>query len=816
MKLKSIKKIKGYKSFQDFDWQPFLNNEIFHDEVNILYGENGSGKSSIVNILKNVLKGDDLFSKNFGYKSFGKHKPKEVGLVFDCEECNYVRQEFGDSGATSQEAIERGLVGNFWDQKLNSNDSILFFDREFVAKNVHEYERKTTKDGQEQQSGKLIIEFDSDAINLRGVRDTAKKIKEEQDQKVKDFNLVNKDTLAFNLRDDEKAFYQNYKNKSEEEIKKAKQELGKIKKEAEKNLETDQVLQKKTVSIQNDIKELPKVEVELSLSSYETYQAFFNFDLKEQAKVEAEQTLIDKIKVHKSFFDTGLEIRKTHQNQCPFCQSENEESGIKKVIDLYNQIYDTTYKTQTWKFGKDKQALADELLQIMQTLSEFDLNSIFLELKRLDQNYKLPNIYSVDEEKTHQKPVVKEIEELSGKITRLARPSKENIQELYDKVKTKFEAIEAFFKTIGNFVDQKNSLIIKFKTDNTDEKLQIRINSSSKRITEIEKELVFINENRIKEQQEKEQREREQKELQDVFATLKIEYDSALKEYEDYCSTKAFSNLLSKIQEYFKNFNFSFKLELKTDPTGNKIEFPFAFRVLDFEGNERDFKEGLSEGEVQVLSLCFFFAFLDIQEDKKQKILVFDDPITSLDNSNLSYLVDLIAEEQKKFSQTFVFTHHRTFFKFLQKKFKTTEYKKNKGNEYNIIRNKKEFGGSFICNGKANNIFAKLKSFENDLKNLAQNGGFSQEQKVIEYGQYLRYEVENYLKNSLLHWNKQNFGNIIDCLIENDTVISKDDLKKLKNIYSFCNWTTSHVDVSDDHGLGQLKEKISDFVVIVK
>jgi AAA15 family ATPase/GTPase len=169
MKLESIKKIKGYKSFQDFDWEPFFHNETFHEEVNIIYGENGSGKSSIVNILKNVLKGDDIFNKNFGYKSFGKYKPKEASIVFDLGECNYVRKEFGDPGAL--EHIQSGNIGNFWDKKLNSNDAILFFDREFVAKNVHEYERKTTKDGQEQQSGKLIIEFDSNAIKLRGIKD---------------------------------------------------------------------------------------------------------------------------------------------------------------------------------------------------------------------------------------------------------------------------------------------------------------------------------------------------------------------------------------------------------------------------------------------------------------------------------------------------------------------------------------------------------------------------------------------------------------------------------------------------------------------
>jgi len=552
MKLNKIKKIKGYKSFQDFSWQPFLNNEAFHDEVNILYGENGSGKSSIVNILKNVLDGDDLFNKNFGYKGFGKHKPQEASLVFDCVEYNYKRKEFGDPGSTNNENI---FGGNFWDKKLSSHDAILFFDREFVAKNVHEYERKTTKDGQEQQSGKLIIEFDSDAINLRETRDKAKKAKDEQEQKMKDFNSANKFIFAFNLSEDEKVLYQSLKDKSEDEIKTVKQELDKEKDETKKSLETDQGRQKKVFSIQSDMKSLPINEVQFSLSGFETYQAIFDFDLKEQTKIEVEQALIDKVKTRKTFFEAGFEIRKTHQNQCPFCQSENEENSIKKIINLYEQIYDTTYKIQVQKFEKNKQTFLNELSQITQSLSDFDLNTIFLELKRLDESYKILNIYSVDDEKTCKKPAVREIKELSDKIVNLAKPNKENIQEIYAKVKSEYDEIEVFFKAVGDFVDQKNKLIIKFKADNTDKILQARMALSTKRISEIDKELRFFNGNMIAGQKNKEEKDGELKTIRSKFDISDENYKEAKKEYEKYCASDLFRKPLVRMQDYFKKFN---------------------------------------------------------------------------------------------------------------------------------------------------------------------------------------------------------------------------------------------------------------------
>ena len=790
MKLKAIKKIKQYKSFQDFAWKSFFNSEKFHDDVNILYGENGSGKSSVCNILKNV-------SQNKSFSTL--HKPDEVCLLFDDGEYKYPTES------------------NEWD-KLKNRDDILFFDREFVDDNIHlGHTRDTQHGGQEQKSGKMIIEFDSDAIKLRDVRQKTKIERDEQEKILQKFNTDNEDVLGSSLSDKEEIFFQKYKDQPKEKIKKIKSEFAKERKALEKKLETDESSQKIVDDIQDAIEEIETEENDIFLSDYEKYQSIFNFDLKEQTKIVAEQTLIEKLRLHKDFFETGFEIRKTHAGQCPFCQSKNEEQNIAKIIKAYNEIFDDTYKKQSQHFVNDKQTLIDELQAITQQIKDFDLNSIFISLNELNQKYKIKNIYSVDEQKTYKKPLTKKIGELVIKISSLKKPNKENIKSLYDEAKKEFETLEKFFEGIQKFVGEKNVIINKFKTDNTDKKLQDRILENSTKLGEIEQQIAFLNEKKVESQTKKELKVKELGIVQKNFDDEKEKYKKAKEKYEKYCSEEVFTKPLEKIEEFFKNFNFSFTLEPKTERLGNKTESPFAFRVLDSEGNERDLKEGLSEGELQVLSLCFFFAFLDIQKDRKNKILVFDDPITSLDNSNLSSLVDLIEIEQKNFSQTFVFSHHRTFFKFLRKKFKTGK-KDNSGNEYNIIRNKKDFGGSFICKSKSTGFKEKLKKFESDIYDKAKNGTpINIELKIVEYGQYLRFEIEKFIKNDLLFWHADsNFSVAIQGIKENKKKIKDDDLDKINKIYEFCNWTTSHVDVGDDHGLQQLKDKIGDFISIVK
>jgi len=109
-------------------------------------------------------------------------------------------------------------------------------------------------------------------------------------------------------------------------------------------------------------------------------------------------------------------------------------------------------------FSNEKQELIDELELIIQEVGNFGLNSIFLELKKLDQNYKIKGIYTVEEEKSHKKPQTKKITELISKITKLKKPNKENIKKLYSEVEIEFKAVEKFFPDTVKFIEEKNEL----------------------------------------------------------------------------------------------------------------------------------------------------------------------------------------------------------------------------------------------------------------------------------------------------------------------------------------------------------------------
>ncbi|MGB0933709.1 MAG: AAA family ATPase [Lishizhenia sp.] len=97
-----------------------------------------------------------------------------------------------------------------------------------------------------------------------------------------------------------------------------------------------------------------------------------------------------------------------------------------------------------------------------------------------------------------------------------------------------------------------------------------------------------------------------------------------------------------KIIRSFSNPSGSSKIDGKIDSNGRKFEISSI----------------LSEGEAKVFSLCDWLTELDFDDNE---ILVFDDPITSLDQVNIYKLVDKIIDLSKSY-QVIVFTHNFEFY----------------------------------------------------------------------------------------------------------------------------------------------------------
>ncbi|NUU79727.1 AAA family ATPase [Paenibacillus xylanilyticus] len=159
---------------------------------------------------------------------------------------------------------------------------------------------------------------------------------------------------------------------------------------------------------------------------------------------------------------------------------------------------------------------------------------------------------------------------------------------------------------------------------------------------------------------------------------LEKEKDDVKKKLNDY-TKEIFSKYEQKINRHLMNCGASFKItDYKSSFIGGKPSSNFVLtinnNVVDL-GNERSpltnpsFKNTLSEGDKSSLAIAFFLAKLESDPDIGKKVLVFDDPISSLDNHRKSYTADQIMRYSALAKQVIVLTHDTFFARALWGKF---------------------------------------------------------------------------------------------------------------------------------------------------
>lgn len=160
------------------------------------------------------------------------------------------------------------------------------------------------------------------------------------------------------------------------------------------------------------------------------------------------------------------------------------------------------------------------------------------------------------------------------------------------------------------------------------------------------------------------------KELDD----LQIQKNTKQKKLESY-SKSIFDTYQTRINELLDNLGTDFAitgLTGKTDERANESYSDFGFLILQQivplttrQDEAPCFKNTLSEGDKSTLAFAFFVATLEKQPGLERQIVVFDDPLSSLDETRREATARLLLALSPKVMQLNIFTHKRDFLHML-------------------------------------------------------------------------------------------------------------------------------------------------------
>lgn len=794
MQVRKIIAIKGYKSFADFEWAKFckyrfvdkennideLREKVF-TEFDVFFGENGSGKSSTCDVLKSLSQNQD----------------------FEISSPTLAELEMHDGTNNHTYKYENGS----WSGQVDKN-SFLFFDVDFINSNVHTNGVRSNNIQQgahTQKAGKLIIDLDEKANELKAA------IQEKKD-KLEKLQDASADFLAKQFSEKDKEFFQTYKDADDQAKQKKITETQEELKKLEEDLAALQKLNAKYVEIKR-LSTVGQVVFSNLLPTKKVFVELFSRQIKEKAQDQADESIKTHFAKHRRFIESAKsEIPENYTREnCPLCMQPL--ANATKVIEYYRTAFDQTYENEKKKFLTDIETAKSGFQTVKTSIASLPAKvaTVFDTLEKVNTDFAVQNIYKLDEKTEHTGKFgavsTTEIDDLLAALESLKKIEREQVDavKLYDAVAVVVQEVEKSVKDIDNLITEKNKLISDFTCKYSDQsKITDEITQKMQKKAELNDLNDFLKNDKITQIKNQNEVLEKQKELSEALK-------KAQEDLKTYLANTIPESVIAKMIEILGKFNLSFTLEHITGNNQTK-EYSFSFKIKDHKGNERDMKKGLSEGERQLISLAFFFAVNENLKNKDTKVLIFDDPITSLDAPNLKILAELIYQKVQEFSQVLVFTHHPLFFKYLAKCENVTKF--------GVLKNAEQFGGSFMFFDPGFDLITEVKQCDQEINQNAQGGSLMPEEIALKYGQLLRLAVERFIKNDLLMWDKErDFKDITQNLKQGKNKIAKltnDDLETIANIYKYCNYSNLlHADKETPSALSELTIHIGKFVGIL-
>ena len=631
--IQMIKKIKDIGAFNNYESRMTGTPKDF-SHINLIYGLNTYGKSTICDIMKDMS--DDVDSRIKQRISIPDGKSSQVVINTNKGVCSF------DEGKWKQNVLKH---------------NIMTFDDEFVTENVFS--------GTDLIGDRETKEHFTDFI----LGDEGVKIAKEIEELKKNQKELKSDM--------EKTIPPSQLGKTEEIIKKyvdmqVDESLNLLTQKRVK-LEKDKETVKRQISNIEQIKNYPNIqcnpELKLTklLDNLQKLSVIWqrSFKIPSEVAVKYQQLLSEHFANDdnaEQWLSQGLQYL-DDSNICPFCGQTIESLESLEIINTLKEVFDTAYQTY-------KDTLMLDLKNIQMEWSVLELsNNILVAKNELNNARKifgdeLSNFDDLldalyDSAKSEEATLVKKIADMK------------KLQEANNVIKKTLPGNPVEFEMDANLIFKDYYILIKrfhgCVKDINDKFCDIRENTKKEKATKraelISQDIDDIS-NKILRLTENEQCVTWNKlydRKKDIGFTIdKKEHE--LEENQELYLTHYF-NSIDAIFKRYGSRNFEIK-KGKLDRRGkrNIIGIQVLFNGVSINDKAMP-RKIFSESDKRALAMAVFMAKIENMpdEEKRNIIIVLDDPITSFDENRMRVATKHILELSDKMHQVLIFTHHFMF-----------------------------------------------------------------------------------------------------------------------------------------------------------
>lgn len=592
--------------------------DVAFKKLNLIYGENGCGKTTLCSILRSFRVGDPSYIHCRKTLGIDNNSPK-VRLLLDHTSANF-------SGLT-------------WSV---TEPNIHIYDSEFVQKNIFassvvEHEQK--KNLYKIIMGEAGVKIAKEIERLDGVIAALNTKIKDQEHRLFGFcdGMTVEEFRKIPMQDNIEATITVKQSQLEQEKKKIK--------------EKKDILQKVGMSKIDEFI-LPTDIINILKSSIDNVIV----DAEEMLKNHMRQ--INMPKNGQQWISQGIGFVK--DDICPFCGQSIVQN---ELITAYKSFFNAEYmnlkaRVETLDYLLENLGhkwLSQSEIQYERNLTVKEYWKQFLDINTIDLSFE----------------TLKEtLSKLVALLKNLVAIKKQNVLEAVS-ISSEIETCFAFFKTFNTQIADYNSKIgiinthiadykQKLESETPDvSKLQSEIGQLNRVKTRYSAEVVSIFDEYNKLETEKKSQSEEknnQKKLLDEYT------QNILSQYEQ------------SINKHLQNISAGFKIvNIKGQYKGGTPSSVYQLQVrgqnIDISSNnnfEPTFSTALSTGDRNLLAFVFFIASLEQDPMLQDKIVVFDDPFTSMDLFRKRWTSDVIRRVSEKAAQTIVCSHDKYFLKMLK------------------------------------------------------------------------------------------------------------------------------------------------------